>query len=751
MTNVNRFWRLIGLPLLAATMPSFGMTVSAMADVVIPSISEDIVWDSAGPSTAYTNNQNWDPNVVPDNPDPQFEVDGMTAVIRSGATSGNQATISAGDLVRPDYLHVWTELGDAGVLNISGGELRVGVEMRVETEVTPDGCCWVPDDRDTAAVVNQTGGAVTVGTDFHLGRDNIVPAKGIYNLSGGSLDIGGAYISGDAAAGESADTGSAVMNLSGNASLVVHSDWSGTDAIGDPVQNQQDGTLMAGQLNIFGNSTAVWENPNVNLAVGGSNAGDGRIHIKDNGSLTVNGSMTLANQQFTGNLNQAEFRMEGGTAALADVELGSWVADSLDTELGRAEAFFNLSGGSATAANIVVGGFYSTHAELNVSGGSLQVSGATTVGRDFNGVAQAEGFVNVTGGSFQTDTLVVGIMGLGSVAHSNGTVKVLNGVTIAEQPEALGSYNLTGGVLDMSGSDLVFGQGDAVFTFDGGTLRGAANVGFDLVNNGGTLAPGSPGAGTTNVAGDYLAVSPNAVLEIELGGAAAGQFDRLAVTGQALLDGSLNVSLINGFTPANGDSFDILDFGTIAGNFSTVNLPALGAGLTWDQSGLLTNGILAIIGGGLIGDFNGNGVLDAPDIDDLTGQSAGGLNNATYDLNADTLVDSGDVDMWINDLFNSWIGDANLDGEFNTTDLVDVLAAGTYEVDVPSVWTTGDFNGSGRTDSSDLVAALAGGGYEAGPKAAVGVANVPEPTALSLWIVMCSIIGLTARKLRRMA
>ena len=42
----------------------------------------------------------------------------------------------------------------------------------------------------------------------------------------------------------------------------------------------------------------------------------------------------------------------------------------------------------------------------------------------------------------------------------------------------------------------------------------------------------------------------------------------------------------------------------------------------------------------LIGDFNGNGMLDAGDIDDLTVQSAGGMNPPKYDLNSDTFVDS---------------------------------------------------------------------------------------------------------------
>ena len=146
-----------------------------------------------------------------------------------------------------------------------------------------------------------------------------------------------------------------------------------------------------------------------------------------------------------------------------------------------------------------------------------------------------------------------------------------------------------------------------------------------------------------------------------------------------------------------------------------------------------------------IGDFNRNDVLDAGDIDDLTQQSAGGTNPAAYDLNSDSLVNSGDINVWINDLFKSWVGDANLDGEFNSGDLVVVLASGAYEQDTDAVWTTGDFDGDGRSGSGDLVAALSGGGYEAGPKAAV--AAVPEPSSLVLALLsFVSLVGTLRRR-----
>jgi hypothetical protein len=150
-----------------------------------------------------------------------------------------------------------------------------------------------------------------------------------------------------------------------------------------------------------------------------------------------------------------------------------------------------------------------------------------------------------------------------------------------------------------------------------------------------------------------------------------------------------------------------------------------------DNNGHISAITLEILGAEpVVGDFNDNGTLDVPDIDDLTAQSAGGTNAAAYDLTGDGLVNNDDVNEWVTVLFNSWMGDANLDGQFNSSDLVAVLASGAYEANVPSVWSSGDFDGDGVTNSSDLVVALAGGGYEAGPRMAA--AAVPEPSVVLL-------------------
>ncbi|MCA9166757.1 MAG: PEP-CTERM sorting domain-containing protein, partial [Planctomycetales bacterium] len=96
--------------------------------------------------------------------------------------------------------------------------------------------------------------------------------------------------------------------------------------------------------------------------------------------------------------------------------------------------------------------------------------------------------------------------------------------------------------------------------------------------------------------------------------------------------------------------------------------------------------------------------------------------------------------------FHTYFGDANLDGEFNSGDLVVALAAGTYELGINTGWASGDFDGNGRFDSGDLVLALADGGYEQGPRAAVSA--VPEPLTALLFALAATFTVLRTRRNR---
>ena len=121
-------------------------------------------------------------------------------------------------------------------------------------------------------------------------------------------------------------------------------------------------------------------------------------------------------------------------------------------------------------------------------------------------------------------------------------------------------------------------------------------------------------------------------------------------------------------------------------------------------------------GGGLRGDFNGSGAYDAEDIDMLSAEVRGNLNPPAYDLNGDSLVNDDDRGEWVDVLAMTYMGDANLDGQFDSGDFVTVLTAGQYEDGIAgnSGWATGDWNGDTEFDSSDLVTALTAGGYETG-------------------------------------
>ena len=70
-------------------------------------------------------------------------------------------------------------------------------------------------------------------------------------------------------------------------------------------------------------------------------------------------------------------------------------------------------------------------------------------------------------------------------------------------------------------------------------------------------------------------------------------------------------------------------------------------------------------------------------------------------------------------------GDANLDMQFDSRDLVQVFVAAEYEDEIQgnSVWATGDWNADGEFTSRDLVFAFQDGGY------VVDTARpVPEPS-----------------------
>jgi hypothetical protein len=107
-------------------------------------------------------------------------------------------------------------------------------------------------------------------------------------------------------------------------------------------------------------------------------------------------------------------------------------------------------------------------------------------------------------------------------------------------------------------------------------------------------------------------------------------------------------------------------------------------------------------------DANSDGRLDARDIDTLFAAAQNGVFQDRWDLDRNGKVDQADITYLLDNYLNAAAGDANLDGRFDSRDLVLIFQAGQYEDRLPtnSSWSTGDWNGDGEFNSADLVFAF---------------------------------------------
>ena len=125
-------------------------------------------------------------------------------------------------------------------------------------------------------------------------------------------------------------------------------------------------------------------------------------------------------------------------------------------------------------------------------------------------------------------------------------------------------------------------------------------------------------------------------------------------------------------------------------------------------------------------DFNGDDRVDSDDIDLLC--HAIGQPQIEFDLNADGIVSLADLTYLIESVLGTKLGDTNLDGRFESIDLVELFLVGEYEDDVDrnSTWADGDRNCDGEFTSEDIVAVFRAGGYVPTP------ATKPRHTDLAL-------------------
>jgi hypothetical protein len=137
---------------------------------------------------------------------------------------------------------------------------------------------------------------------------------------------------------------------------------------------------------------------------------------------------------------------------------------------------------------------------------------------------------------------------------------------------------------------------------------------------------------------------------------------------------------------------------------------------------------------GLPGDVNDDDRVDNEDIDETCLAVRLGSDNPRYDHNRDGDVNGDDVTFLVQVILQTSVGDANLDGLFNSSDMVQVFQIGHYEDGIPnnSGWAEGDWNCDREFTSSDMVVAFQTGRYE---RVAPPVASMP---AVDLGLVVAA-------------
>jgi autotransporter-associated beta strand protein len=460
-----------------------------------------------------------------------------TANSYTGATSVSAGVLSLtgvlGSAATP--AGSFTQAASASTVNVAGGTL-------VAASFTQN---------NNAAVLNLTNnGTMTINGTFRVGANN-ASSNGTVTLTSGTLSA------------NNLDIGRSGLNVG---TLPT----SGSTTVGVYVNGA---TVTATNLTL-GFSSSVNSTPNFRM---------------DSGSTTVSGNTTITISG-TGNARFSQMDINGGTYSTNTTLIGGNFATSRGVLIVRGTGVYTtntLTFGNATqtvnddtlqllggtmyigAGGMVVGTAtpaYATAINFGSAGAAAApVLGAvanwsTTMGMTLvNSTTAGAVSVKAADASNIAHDITLG----GALTGSGGLNKTGGGVL------TLNAANNYGGGTTVSAGSLVVGDaghtGAAIgaVTVSGGTVGGYGTVGALTVNGGATLAPGGS-IGTLNAATTVL--SGNYLDEID-----SASSDKLAVTGNLTLGGTLTVSDLTGGTGPYAASYVIATYtGVLGGAFSSV-------------------------------------------------------------------------------------------------------------------------------------------------------------------------------------
>jgi len=327
--------------------------------------------------------------------------------------------------------------------------------------------------------------------------------------------------------------------------------------------------------------TELWFGGNTYVFVIGAQViGTNFVRVYQNGVLLLDTNLTLANFQLNagGTLD--------GPAALTVTGIFNWLAGTLQGGGAvniPAGAVFNLN----TGYNSSYG--YATNRIINNAGTTILTNGfvSANIGVVFNNLAGALLEIDNGGGfGFPNPSPTPR-----PVLNNSGTLRDYSPTTApmdfnitnqglvqipTNQLNCYQYHQVAGTTVLASNAVLNAADGSSVpFTLQGGILSAAGTIQANIVNSGGTINLGNtPGLLTINGSTGIYTQSMAGVLAIKIGGTNSGsQYDQLNASSGSLA-GTLNVSFINGFSPALGDKYRVVASsygGFYNGAFSTLN------------------------------------------------------------------------------------------------------------------------------------------------------------------------------------
>ena len=207
--------------------------------------------------------------------------------------------------------------------------------------------------------------------------------------------------------------------------------------------------------------------------------------------------------------------------------------------------------------NLVLNNFGSIDATGRQRNGTVYVDGTADnfAVRNFGSIDATGGAgsgISVQVGSFTGDVQTGSIVNAGSITGS-GDFAVDAGVRLFT---GTAGATFSGDILNQVGGSITGGSNSAAVLVDSQTS-------FD-----GTLFNDGLLDGSVFLNDGDLVLSDSSVLELEIG--SVFDFEEVATSGDITFGGILDISFADGFLPAVGQTFDLFDFGSVAGQFAEI-------------------------------------------------------------------------------------------------------------------------------------------------------------------------------------